>query len=87
LGVAGIALFTSQLALAEARLAQVAPAWALGLTRRRLATLELGKTLALAAEMQGRGRLLAWDANPRRMTDLPERARRAGVAVKLLGEA
>ena len=31
LGVAGIALFTSQLALAEARLAQVAPAWALGL--------------------------------------------------------
>lgn len=46
-----------------------------------------GKTLALAAEMQGRGRLLAWDANPRRMTDLPERARRAGVAVKLLGEA
>ena len=48
LGVAGIALLTSQLALAEARLAQVAPVWALGLTRRRLATLELGKTLALA---------------------------------------
>ena len=48
LGVAGIALFTSQLALAEARVAQVAPAWALGLTRRRLALLELGKTLALA---------------------------------------
>lgn len=48
LGVAGIALFTSQLALADARLAQVAPVWALGLTRRRLATLELGKTLALA---------------------------------------
>ena len=49
LGVAGVALFTSQLALAEARLAQVAPVWALGLTRRRLAVLELGKTLALAA--------------------------------------
>lgn len=46
-----------------------------------------GKTLALAAEMQGRGRLLAWDANPRRMADLPERARRAGVTVRLLGEA
>ena len=37
-----------------------------------------GKTLALAAAMQGRGRLIAWDANPRRMADLPERARRAG---------
>lgn len=46
-----------------------------------------GKTLALASEMQGRGRLLAWDANARRMADLPERARRAGVAVKLLEEA
>jgi 16S rRNA (cytosine967-C5)-methyltransferase len=43
-----------------------------------------GKTLALAAAMEGRGTLLAWDANPRRMADLPERARRAGAAVRIL---
>lgn len=43
-----------------------------------------GKTLALAAAMQGRGALLAWDVNPRRMADLPERARRAGAAVRIL---
>jgi 16S rRNA (cytosine967-C5)-methyltransferase len=43
-----------------------------------------GKTLALAAAMEGRGALLAWDANPRRMADLPERARRAGAAVRIL---
>ena len=41
-----------------------------------------GKTLALAAELAGRGRLIAWDANPRRMADLPERARRAGAEVR-----
>ena len=46
-----------------------------------------GKTLALAAAMQGRGRLLAWDANPRRMADLPERARRAGAEVRILTDA
>jgi 16S rRNA (cytosine967-C5)-methyltransferase len=43
-----------------------------------------GKTLALAAAMRGEGRLLAWDANPRRMADLPERARRAGARVRIL---
>jgi 16S rRNA (cytosine967-C5)-methyltransferase len=43
-----------------------------------------GKNLALAAAMQGRGRLLAWDANSRRMSDLPERARRAGAAIRIL---
>ena len=37
-----------------------------------------GKTLALAAELLGQGRLMAWDANPRRMADLPQRAARAG---------
>ncbi|MFO1106116.1 MAG: RsmB/NOP family class I SAM-dependent RNA methyltransferase [Amaricoccus sp.] len=46
-----------------------------------------GKTLALAAAMQGRGRLLAWDLNARRMADLPERARRAGAAIRILGDA
>lgn len=40
-----------------------------------------GKTLAMAA--RARLKLLAHDANPRRMADLPERARRAGVDVTL----
>ncbi|MFO1143361.1 MAG: FtsX-like permease family protein [Amaricoccus sp.] len=47
--VAGVALFTSLLTLASARLAQLAPLWALGVTRRRLAALELVKAVALAA--------------------------------------
>jgi len=46
-----------------------------------------GKTLGLAAELQGRGRLMAWDVNPRRMADLPERARRAGAEVRILTDA
>lgn len=46
-----------------------------------------GKTLALAAAMAGEGRLMAWDANPRRMADLPDRARRAGANVRLLNDA
>ncbi len=46
-----------------------------------------GKTLALAAALQGRGRLMAWDANPRRMADLPERARRAGAEIRILSDA
>lgn len=49
LAVAGVALFTSLLTLSAARLAQVAPVWAIGVTRRRLAALEIAKTLALAA--------------------------------------
>lgn len=49
LAVAGAALFTSLLTLSAARLAQVAPVWAVGVTRRRLAGLEIAKTLALAA--------------------------------------
>jgi len=48
LGVAGIALLTSLLTLANARLPQLAPLWAIGLTRRRLAALELLKTMAVA---------------------------------------
>jgi 16S rRNA (cytosine967-C5)-methyltransferase len=44
-----------------------------------------GKTLALAAAMEGRGRLIAHDAHTRRMKDLPDRARRAGAAVEILG--
>lgn len=45
-----------------------------------------GKTLALAAALGGGGRLMAWDANLRRMADLPERARRAGADVRILSE-
>lgn len=48
LGVAGVALFTSLLTLSQSRLPQLAPLWALGLTRRRLAVLELVKTMLLA---------------------------------------
>lgn len=48
LGVAGIALLTSLLTLSNARLPQLAPLWAIGLTRRRLAAIELTKTMAVA---------------------------------------
>lgn len=43
-----------------------------------------GKTLALASDMKDEGRLMAWDANPRRMKDLPDRARRAGARIEIL---
>ena len=46
-----------------------------------------GKTLALAAEMAGEGRLMAWDLNARRMNDLPERARRANARIETLSDA
>jgi len=42
-----------------------------------------GKTLALAALMGNRGRLVAHDVNPGRMKDLPDRARRAGAEVEI----
>ncbi len=47
--VSGVALFASLLTLSGVRLAQVAPVWALGVTRRRLGNLEVGKLLLLAA--------------------------------------
>ncbi|MDQ8699620.1 ABC transporter permease [Hyphomicrobium sp. LHD-15] len=47
--VSGIALFASLLTLSDLRLTQLAPVWALGVTRRRLADLEIGKLLVLAA--------------------------------------
>jgi len=46
--VAGIALLTSLLTLANSRLPQLAPLWAIGITRRRLAALELLKTMSVA---------------------------------------
>lgn len=62
--VSGIALFASLLTLSDVRLAQLAPVWALGVTRRRLADLEVGKVLVLAAMTAvlavPLGLLLAW---------------------------
>jgi len=42
-----------------------------------------GKTLAMAAAMKGQGRLLAYDVNPARMRDIPQRAKRAGVRIEI----
>ena len=49
LAVAGFAMFTSLLTLADLRVPQLAPVWALGLTRRGLGKLEIMRTLTLAA--------------------------------------
>lgn len=48
LGVAGFAILTSLLTLWNMRLPQLAPIWALGITRRKLAWFELLRSLALA---------------------------------------
>jgi putative ABC transport system permease protein len=49
LAVAGFAILMSLLTLAAMRLPQLAPVWALGLTRRNLATMELARAVVLAA--------------------------------------
>ncbi len=49
LSVAALALFATLATLSGMRLVQLAPLWALGLTRRRLAVLDAARTLALAA--------------------------------------
>lgn len=49
LGVAGFAILMSLLTLADLRLPQLAPVWALGLTRRSLGKLELLRAIILAA--------------------------------------
>ena len=49
LAVAAFALLMSLLTLAAMRIPQLAPVWALGLTRRRLAGLELVRAIVLAA--------------------------------------
>ncbi|MEM9736656.1 MAG: FtsX-like permease family protein, partial [Pseudomonadota bacterium] len=46
--IASVALFTSLLTLVERRIAALAPVWAVGIARRRLAVIEMGKTLLLA---------------------------------------
>ncbi len=48
LAVAGVALLTSLLTLANSRLPQLAPLWAIGVTRQRLAAVELLKTMSVA---------------------------------------
>ncbi|HET7887055.1 MAG TPA: ABC transporter permease [Bradyrhizobium sp.] len=48
LGVAGIALLTSLLTLGNSRVPQLAPLWAIGITRRQLAMIELLKTMSVA---------------------------------------
>ncbi|CAM3423099.1 ABC transporter permease [Bordetella sputigena] len=64
LGVAGIALFISLLTLSQSRLAQLAPLWALGVPRRKLAWLALGQVLTLSVLTvlcaMPLGVLLAW---------------------------
>ena len=64
LGVAGFAILTSLLTLWSLRLPQLAPVWALGMTRGRLARLELARSLLLAALTAllalPLGLLLAW---------------------------
>ncbi len=47
--VSGIALFASLLTLSDMRRARIAPVWAAGVTRRRLAALELARVLMFAA--------------------------------------
>lgn len=49
LGVAGIALLTSLLTLANLRLPQLAPIWAIGASRAQLAWVEMARSLILAA--------------------------------------
>ncbi|WP_299730382.1 ABC transporter permease [uncultured Tateyamaria sp.] len=48
LGVAGFAILMSLLTLADLRVPQLAPVWAMGVTRRRLGGLELLRALGLA---------------------------------------
>jgi putative ABC transport system permease protein len=67
LGVAGVALFISLLTQSQSRLGQLAPLWALGVTRRQLTLLNLGQTwlLALLTLLFALplGLLLAWCLN------------------------
>jgi putative ABC transport system permease protein len=64
LSVAAFAMFASLTTLATMRLPQLAPVWALGLTRKRLAQLELVRAVVLAVltwlVAMPAGLLLAW---------------------------
>lgn len=46
-----------------------------------------GKTLALAAQMQNKGRLFAYDAEPKRLQPMQDRLKRAGVGIVQIVEA
>ncbi len=48
LGVAGLAMFASLMTLSGIRLPQIAPVWAMGLTRGNLVLLELARTMILS---------------------------------------
>jgi putative ABC transport system permease protein len=48
LAVAGMAIFASLMTLSGMRVVQLAPVWALGLTKERLAALDFARTLVLA---------------------------------------
>lgn len=48
LGVAGLAMFASLMTLSGMRVPQLAPVWAMGLTKGRLAQLDFARTLVLA---------------------------------------
>ncbi len=48
LGIAGLAMFASLLTWSSMRLTQVAPVWAMGVTRLDLAKLEVGRSILLA---------------------------------------
>ncbi|MCZ4093906.1 ABC transporter permease [Sinorhizobium psoraleae] len=64
LGVAALAMFSSLLMLSEMRIPQLAPVWAMGVTRRDLALLEILRTLVLwlatFAAALPLGLVLAW---------------------------
>ncbi len=64
LGVAGLAMFASLMTLSGMRVAQLAPVWAMGLTKAQLARLDFARTLMLAmltlAVALPLGLLLAW---------------------------
>jgi putative ABC transport system permease protein len=49
LGIAGMAIFASLLTLSSMRLTQVAPVWAIGVTKLDLAMMEVGRSILLAA--------------------------------------
>lgn len=49
LAVAGVAIWMSLTTLSNMRLPQLAPVWAIGLTRRQLAAIELTRAIALSA--------------------------------------
>lgn len=49
LGVAGVAILTSLMTLAAMRLPQLAPVWAMGVNRQKLAWIEVARAAALAA--------------------------------------